>query len=124
VIQYLKIFLLTILTLTIVSCAATSENNLAEDPFNAIGGGGGYLVREVEKGKFVIEGRTNGTFMADYDAAREMWEKQAKKACPNGYEEVDIKEYTFPQSGTGSLTLGLAVKKHTVKKGMAVCKEI
>ena len=104
------------------SCAATSDNNLAEDPFNSFGGGGGYLVREVTKGTFEIEGRTNGTFIADFDAAREMWKKQATKACPNGYDEKNIEEYTFPQGGTGALTLGIEIKKHTVKKGLAVCK--
>lgn len=119
---YLFVLLILITMLLISSCAATSDNNLAEDPFNSLGGGGGYLAREITKGTFEIEGRTNGTFMADFDAAREMWQKQARKSCPNGYDEKEIKEYTFPQAGTGALTLGIEVKKHTVKKGLAVCK--
>ena len=122
--QYLFVLFTVVTTLLISSCAATSDNNLAEDPFNSFGGGGGYLVREVTKGTFEIEGRTNGTFVADFDAARAMWEKQARKSCPNGYDEREIKEYTFPQAGTGALTLGIEVKKHTVKKGLAVCKQL
>lgn len=112
--QYYQIVLLIFVILIISSCAATSDNNLAEDPFNSWGGGGGYLVREVSKGIFEIEGRTNGTLLVNYGAAREMWEKQAKKACPNGYMEKDIKEYTFPQAGTG-------IYQHSIKKGLAVC---
>jgi hypothetical protein len=120
--QYFLITLILMTTLLLSSCAATPDNNLDEDPFNSLGGGGGYLVREVTKGTFEIEGRTNGTLLANYDTAREMWEKQAKKTCPNGYDEVDIKEYTFPQAGTGALTLGFEINQHTVKKGFAVCK--
>jgi hypothetical protein len=113
--QYFQVVLLVIMVFMLSSCAATSDNNLAEDPFNAWGGGGGYLVREVSKGTFEIEGRTNGTLLANYGAARNMWEKQAKKACPSGYVEKDIEEYTFPQPGTG-------INQHSVKKGLAICK--
>ena len=108
--------------LLLSSCAAVSKNNLAEDPFNALGGGGGYLVNEVEEGTFEIEGRTNGTLLENYDAAREMWETQANNVCPEGYEEKNIKEYTFSQAGTGSLSFGIDLSQHTVKKGLAVCK--
>ena len=117
------LYIFSIITISLLSsCAATSDNNLAEDPFNAWGGGGGYLVREVEEGTFEIEGRTNATFLKNYEAAREMWAKQAKKACPNNYDEKDIKEYVIPQAGSGALTLGFEMKQHSVKKGLAVCR--
>lgn len=112
--QYYQIVLFIFVILILSACAATSENNLAEDPFNTWGGGGGYLVRKVSTDTFEIEGRTNGALLANYGAAREMWGKQAKKACPNGYVEKEIKEYTFPQAGTG-------IYQHSVKKGLAVC---
>jgi hypothetical protein len=78
-------------------CAALygcASNHDLKEGSNAFGGG--ISVSEIEPGEYLITAQTNFSPVENYSTARSMWDEAAQKACaPNGYGEIESREYSY-----------------------------
>ena len=83
--------------------------------------GGGFQVQESGKGEYTIRAQTDVAPFTNREGARSIWAKHAGKACgTDGYEEKDIKEYSYETMPPTLFGLGKYIV--SVKEGVARCK--
>ena len=98
-----SIFLAVALLLT---ACATAPAGYKKADLSAYGVLEGYLEKEIEPGKYILEYSQIGGYNFNLELNKQYWERRASELCPSGYDgekevifpgDAKIKEFVCPQ---------------------------